>query len=106
MQRVLFVFFLGSMWYVGGTLPCARFYYEGEEGFFGNSFLRVSYQFLYTYLIVVIHWADRVERWVSAVFSSDSSNQNTKSVSPGMRSAYVNTSDESSDDEVSPKSRK
>lgn len=54
-QRLLFVAYLGSCMYVGGTLPCARFYYEGEEGFFGNLFLRTSYQYLYAYLAVALH---------------------------------------------------
>jgi len=54
-QRALFVAYVGSSLYVGGTLPCARFYYEGEEGFFGNLFLRVSYQYLYAYLALVLH---------------------------------------------------
>jgi len=63
-QQGAFIAFLGSMWYVCGTLPCARFYYEGDEGFFGNVFLRVSYQYLYAYLAVVLHWLDKAERSV------------------------------------------
>jgi hypothetical protein len=63
-QQGAFIVFLGSMWYVCGTLPCARFYYEGDEGFFGNVFLRVSYQFLYAYLAIILHWLDKAERSV------------------------------------------
>jgi quinol-cytochrome oxidoreductase complex cytochrome b subunit len=66
-QQGAFVVFAGSMFYVCGTLPCARFYYEGEEGFFGNLGLRLAYQYLYSYLAVVLHWLDKSE---SAIASS------------------------------------
>lgn len=66
LQFSLFVIFLGSIIYVGGTLPCARFYYDGEEGFFGNSLLRVSYQYVYLYLSCIMHWADRFERFIKS----------------------------------------
>jgi len=69
-QKTAFICFVGSILYVGGTLPCARFYYEGDEGFFGNSFLRVSYQYVYLYLLVVIHWLDRGERFVLSQINS------------------------------------
>jgi hypothetical protein len=55
LQKTAFIAFIGSILYVGGALPCARFYYEGDEGFFGNSFLRISYQYLYLYLLIIIH---------------------------------------------------
>jgi len=55
LQFSLFIVFLGSIIYVGGTLPCARFYYDGEEGFFGNSLLRISYQYVYLYLSCIMH---------------------------------------------------
>lgn len=67
-QLFLFILFIGSIFYVGGTLPCARFYYEGEEGFFGNMFLRLSYQYLYIYLFFLIHAADKLEKFVCSVF--------------------------------------
>jgi hypothetical protein len=57
------------MLYVGATLPCARFYYEGDEGFFGNSLLRISYQMLYAYLTVIMHWLDKAERETVSVLS-------------------------------------
>jgi len=65
-QKTAFVLFLASMFYIGGTLPCARFYYEGEEGFFGNAALRASYQFIYAYLTFILHWVDRAERMVAS----------------------------------------
>jgi len=64
LQRCGFILFIGSLVYLVGTLPCARFYYDSEEGFFGNSLLRLSYQYIYLYLLLVIHWLDRFERWV------------------------------------------
>jgi len=66
-QQIFFIIFIGSILYVGGTLPCARFYYDGEEGFFGNTWLRISYQYLYAYMFVIIHWVDRLERWVCKI---------------------------------------
>lgn len=68
-QQTLFVFLVASIAYVGGTLPCARFYYEGEEGFFGNTWLRVSYQYIYVYMAVLAHVADRLERAVLGLCS-------------------------------------
>ena len=53
----------GSILYVGGTLPCGRFYYENIEGFFGNSRLRVSYEYVYVYLGFLAHVIDSFERW-------------------------------------------
>lgn len=63
-QQFFFLLFIASMIYIGGTLPCARFYYEGDEGFFGNSLLRLSYQYIYSYLFFFIHFIDRLERTI------------------------------------------
>lgn len=54
--------FFSSIVYVDGTLPCGRFYYENVDGFFGNAFLRLSYEYLYLYLGVLAHMVDRLER--------------------------------------------
>lgn len=54
--------FFGSIIYVGGTLPCGRFYYENVDGFFGNSFLRLSYEYVYLYLGLFAHLVERLER--------------------------------------------
>merc|ERR1711976_1090144 len=43
-QEVMYLGLVGSILYCGGTLPCGRFYYEAVDGFFGNSFLRLSYE--------------------------------------------------------------
>jgi hypothetical protein len=64
LQKLTFLLFIMSLAYVGGTLPCARFYYADDEGFFGNSLLRLSYQYLYIYLIFIIHFVDKVEKRV------------------------------------------
>jgi hypothetical protein len=61
-QQLLFVAFIASLLYVGGTLPCGRFYYESFEGFMGNGWLRASYQFLYAYLGCLAHLAERFDR--------------------------------------------
>jgi hypothetical protein len=61
-QELCYAGLVGSMLYVGGTLPCGRFYYENVDGFFGNSFLRLSYEYIYLYLGVLAHLVDRLER--------------------------------------------
>jgi len=66
LQEVLYVCFFGSILYVGGTLPCGRFYYENIDGFFGNAFLRLSYEYLYLYLGCFAHVADQLERRYAA----------------------------------------
>lgn len=66
-QQALYAGFFGSLIYVGGTLPCGRFYYEGVEGFFGNSVLRLSYQYIYLYLGLFAHVGDTLERWYQAL---------------------------------------
>lgn len=61
-QELCYFGLVCSMFYVGGTLPCGRFYYENVDGFFGNSFLRLSYEYVYLYLGLIAHVADRLER--------------------------------------------
>jgi len=63
LQEMLYVGLFSSMLYLGGTLPCGRFYYENIEGFFGNSFLRISYEYIYVYLAFLAHTVDAFERW-------------------------------------------
>lgn len=62
LQQTAYIVFLGSMLYCGGTLPCGRFYYEAVEGFFGNIFLKLSYQYIYIYLGFIVHAIDVFER--------------------------------------------
>lgn len=69
LQQAAFILFFASLVYIDGTLPCGRFYYEGAEGFFGNSFLRLSYQYLYLYLGVIAHMLDLAERWYLGLLS-------------------------------------
>jgi len=61
-QECLYVSFFSAILYVGGTLPCGRFYYENVDGFFGNAFLRLSYEYLYLYLGIAAHLVDKLER--------------------------------------------
>ena len=62
LQQAAYVIFAGSLVYAGGTLPCGRFYYEAVEGFFGNVFLKLSYQYIFLYLGLLIHLVDLLER--------------------------------------------
>lgn len=54
-QEFLYAGFFFSLIYVGATLPCGRFYYENVEGFLGNTFLRLSFQYVYLYLGLLAH---------------------------------------------------
>jgi len=67
LQQTAYTIFVGSVLYVGGTLPCGRFYYESVEGFFGNIFLKMSYQYIYLYLGLIIHIIDMVEKGLLSV---------------------------------------
>jgi len=62
-REALYLSFFSAILFVGGTLPCGRFYYESAEGFFGNSLIRLSYEYLYLYLGGLVHVAERLERW-------------------------------------------
>lgn len=62
LQQAAYVAFIGSIVYCGGTLPCGRFYYEAVEGFFGNIFLKLSYQYIYLYLCFFVHVIDMLEK--------------------------------------------
>jgi hypothetical protein len=62
LEKALFAAFICCLVYVGGTLPCARFFYDSEEGFCGNWWLRLSYQYLYAYLCVLTHWCEQLTR--------------------------------------------
>lgn len=62
LQEIAYVGLFSSILYVGGTLPCGRFYYENIEGFFGNSFLRLSYEYVYIYMGFLAHVIDAFER--------------------------------------------
>ena len=66
-QTAAFVAFVASLAYVGGTLPCGRFYYEGVEGFFGNTFLKAAYQYIFAYLALGAHAVEAAERWVAGL---------------------------------------
>lgn len=56
------------MVYAGATLPCGRFYYDNTEGFLGNSFLRLSFQYVYLYLGVFAHAVEALEKWYLSLF--------------------------------------
>lgn len=66
LQDAAYVGFVASILYVGGTLPCGRFYYENVDGFHGNLLLRISYEYIYLYLGFFAHIVDYVERLYAA----------------------------------------
>ncbi len=68
LQQTLYIIFIGSILYVASALPCGRFYYESVEGFFGNIFLKLSYQYIYIYMIFLMHFSDRFEKFLYSFF--------------------------------------
>lgn len=67
LQQSAYTVFLGSILYCGSALPCGRFYYEAVEGFFGNIFLKLSYQYVYLYMGLIVHVIDMIERGLLSV---------------------------------------
>ena len=68
LQQIFYIIFVGSIVYVASALPCGRFYYESVEGFFGNIFLKLSYQYIYIYMIFLMHFSDRLEKSLYSFF--------------------------------------
>ena len=66
-QQAAYVIFVGAILYTGGTLPCGRFYYEAVEGFFGNVFLKLSYQYIFFYMGLFVHVLDLMEKKFIAI---------------------------------------
>jgi len=59
-----YVLFFASLLFVGGSLPCGRFYYEAVEGFVGHKLLRLSYEYIYIYLCCLAHVVERGDKWL------------------------------------------
>jgi quinol-cytochrome oxidoreductase complex cytochrome b subunit len=62
-----FAGFVAALVFVGGTLPCGRFYYEARDGLCGQSLLRLSYEYLYLYLGVLAHVSERLATWYASL---------------------------------------
>jgi len=50
LQTICFLLFLMSLFYSVSILPCGRYYYEPEGGYFGNPWTKFAYQYIYIYL--------------------------------------------------------
>lgn len=64
LQSALFAYFLLSLFCVASILPCGRYYYEPEGGYVGNTWIKFSFQYVYLYLIWIVHNVDLVEHWL------------------------------------------
>jgi hypothetical protein len=62
LQQTAYTLFIGSVLYVGGTLPCGRFYHEAVEGLSGNILSKLSYQYIFSYMGLIVHVIDLLER--------------------------------------------
>lgn len=60
-QSFLFVCFLFALYTTASMLPCGRYYYDLEGGYYGNTWVKWNYQYIYLYLGNFIISADIVE---------------------------------------------
>lgn len=63
-QSFFFILFLWSLFFVASILPCGRYYYEVEAGYAGNTVLKWAFQYIYFYLIWLIHNLEFIEKLV------------------------------------------
>ena len=50
LQTSSFIFFMMSLYCTASMLPCGRYYYAPENGYVGNPWVKISYQYIYLYL--------------------------------------------------------
>ena len=64
LQTFTFIFFMMSLYCVASMLPCGRYYYAPENGYVGNSWVKISYQYIYLYLGWLIHHLDLIDTYI------------------------------------------
>lgn len=82
LHTATFTLFVMSILYIGSVLPCGRFYYDINEGFFGNVVLKMSYQYVYLYLGFIIHIIDVVEKRYNNMYFATTYNHNVYKKEP------------------------
>lgn len=60
-QTFLFVCFFFALFTTASMLPCGRYYYDSEGGYFGNFWVKWNYQYIYLYLGNLLISADIIE---------------------------------------------
>lgn len=63
-QSFFFLIFLLSLLCVASILPCGRYYYEPEGGYGGNTAIKFSLQYIYIYLLFLVHHLDIIESYL------------------------------------------
>lgn len=63
LQSFLFFLFILSLICVASILPCGRYYYEPEGGYSGNTAIKFSLQYIYSYLFFILHYIDIIEHY-------------------------------------------
>jgi hypothetical protein len=53
-----------SLFCTASMLPCGRYYYEPEGGYVGNPWVKFSYQYVYLYLIWILHHLDLIDYYI------------------------------------------
>jgi len=60
-QSFFFVMFVYSLFTTASMLPCGRYYYDAEGGYFGNTWVKWTYQYIYLYLGNLLITLDIIE---------------------------------------------
>lgn len=61
LQSAFFILFILSIACSASMLPCGRYYYEPEGGYVGNPWVKFSYQYIYLYLVWILHHLDTID---------------------------------------------
>ena len=64
LQTFSFIVFMFSLFTTASMLPCGRYYYDPEGGYVGNTWVKWSYQYIYWYLVFILHHLDRIDFFV------------------------------------------
>ena len=61
-----FYLFCWSLFYTASVLPVGRYYYELEGGYVGNTWTKLSYQYIYMYLLFLLPNFEKLESFWEA----------------------------------------
>jgi len=64
LQTSSFIFFMMSLYCTASMLPCGRYYYAPENGYVGNPWVKISYQYIYLYLGWFLHHLDVLDGYI------------------------------------------
>ena len=83
LQTFCFIIFMMSIYCTASILPCGRYYYEPEGGYVGNPLIKFSYQYIYLYMIWIVHHLDALDHYIfqfSQTFVKKSSSYSVRAI--------------------------